>query len=334
MFTTKGVRGWLLSHALHHQHNRVYNFSSTTEYGTIGYEPSEESTKKFLDLVHYDKGGRIFTYVMTLDGLFRFTETGKEFGIDMLSKHTMHSDVAIYIAFSGEFFIRRLKHKSSPPPPDPVDDEQTQHPPDQVEDGKPVEEESSEDPALYELVIDNDSGTYRPNADLLPQLKEFLARNFPGLHILTLDCNADKDRQQRMKQEQRDRKKKEGGGVIYRQASSSSLSSSNMSDFGNLDETDRPEPGVAKMVRRSVKARGNQRKQHWKTVAKGRGEPVEGNQHDVPGEKKSQAPGPAGAAADSKAHTSEKASANAGPDSTVNTFEKGDASANANTATA
>lgn len=38
----------------------------------------------------------------------RFTETGKEFGIDLLSKHTMHSDLNVYVAFSGEFFIRRL----------------------------------------------------------------------------------------------------------------------------------------------------------------------------------------------------------------------------------
>ena len=52
-------------------------------------------TLQFLKMVHYDQGGRIFTYVITLDGLFRFTETGKEFGIDLLSKHTMHSDVNV-----------------------------------------------------------------------------------------------------------------------------------------------------------------------------------------------------------------------------------------------
>jgi len=52
-------------------------------------------TKKVLDF--YDQGGRIFTYVLTLDTKWRFTETGMEFGIDMLSKHTMHSDVSQYI---------------------------------------------------------------------------------------------------------------------------------------------------------------------------------------------------------------------------------------------
>ena len=92
----------------------MYNFDHATEFKTLP-APCQEFTQKFLELVHYDQGGRIFTYVLTLDALFRFTETGKEFGIDMLSKHTMHSDVAAYVAFSGEFFIRRLKHKDRKP---------------------------------------------------------------------------------------------------------------------------------------------------------------------------------------------------------------------------
>ena len=109
MFTRKGIRGVLLHKALHHQHARVYNFDSTTEY-EVFESPSRDMTMKFLDLVHYDRGGRIFTYVLTLDSLFRFTETGKEFGVDMLSKHTMHSDVSIYIAFSGEFLCLTTSH--------------------------------------------------------------------------------------------------------------------------------------------------------------------------------------------------------------------------------
>jgi hypothetical protein len=113
MFSKAGLRGRILNKALHHQHARVYNYSTTTEYGTV--EPhSEEASQKFLKLVHHDEGGRIFTYVLTLDGLLRFTETGKEFGIDLLSKHTMHSDVNIYIACSGEFFVRRLSEPDKP----------------------------------------------------------------------------------------------------------------------------------------------------------------------------------------------------------------------------
>ena len=52
-------------------------------------------TLAFLKMTHFDQGGRLFTYVLSLDGLLRFTETGEEFGIDLLSKHSMHSDVTV-----------------------------------------------------------------------------------------------------------------------------------------------------------------------------------------------------------------------------------------------
>ena len=230
MFTAKGVRGFILSKALHHQHARVYNFDGSTDYKTFN-EPCKEFTQKFLELVHYDKGGRIFTYVITLDALFRFTETGKEFGIDMLSKHTMHSDVAAYIAFSGEFFIRRLKHSGRAPPDQGGNNKS--HPPDEISGGPPDEETKVTDPSYYELVIDNDSGTYRPNAKLLPQLKKFLEANFPGLHVSTLDCQEDADKMGAMKDEQRERKKNEGEHVVYMQASRNSSVSS--SDEEGLD---------------------------------------------------------------------------------------------------
>jgi hypothetical protein len=230
MFTAKGVRGFILSKALHHQHARVYNFDHATEYKEFP-EPCKAFTQKFLELVHYDQGGRIFTYVLTLDALFRFTETGKEFGIDMLSKHTMHSDVAAYIAFSGEFFIRRLKH----PNRSPEDPGQASHPPADM-DGGPPKEEPKTDPSYYELIIDNDSGTYRPNAKLLPQLKAFFEANFPGLHVRTLDCQGDAEKMAHMKDEQREKKKKEGEHVVYTQASrSSSVSSSDISELDRLE---------------------------------------------------------------------------------------------------
>ncbi|KAF1943449.1 hypothetical protein EJ02DRAFT_453353 [Clathrospora elynae] len=242
MFTAKGVRGFILSKALHHQHARVYNFDNATEFKVMS-EPCKEFTQKFLELVHFDQGGRIFTYVLTLDALFRFTETGKEFGIDMLSKHTMHSDVAAYVAFSGEFFIRRLKHKERTPS-DGAGNNNTSHhpsadmdaassPTDKDQEG---DDEKHKDPSQYELVIDNDSGTYRPNAKLLPQLKEFFTKNFPGLHIRTLDCQGDADKMDQMKSEQRERKKKEGDQVVYTQMSrSSSMSSSDVDELDRLE---------------------------------------------------------------------------------------------------
>ena len=224
MFTGKSLRGWLLNHALHHEHSRIYNYDNTTKYGSF-LEPCKELTQQFLDLVHYDEGGRIFTYVITLDGQFRFTETGKQFGIDLLSKHTMHSDVSIYVAFSGEFFIRRLQSPNKDP------DKQPEHPPDDI-DGGPPAKDPPKDPAYYHLIIDNDSGTYRPNKDLLPQLKAFLKSNFPGLKISTLDCQGDEEKMNKMKDEQREKRKSEGKDIVFTQLSySSSISSSDEEDL-------------------------------------------------------------------------------------------------------
>ncbi|OCT46583.1 C2 domain protein [Cladophialophora carrionii] len=278
MFTSHSIRGRLLNRALHHQHGRIYNYDRTTKYGSFA-EPCLEMTKQFLDFVHYDEGGRIFTYVLTLDGQFRFTETGKEFGIDLLSKHTMHSDVSIYIAFSGEFFVRRVKHakmhkndatvdpqKETHPPSTPPDEEQKDNEegsskacpsqgctsklcsrlgctcqankappsPRPQPNGNNIRPEKDTDPTHYELIIDNDSGTYRPNAEKLPVLHQYLSANLPGLKIKTLDCQADAELQQALKKEQSEKKKASTGGksVMYMQnLSMSSLSSSDEEDL-------------------------------------------------------------------------------------------------------
>ena len=187
---------------------------------------------QFLDLVHWDKGGRIFTYVLTLDGQWRFTETGKEFGIDLLSKHTMHSDVNIYIAFAGEFFVRRLQRPHQSP------DEAETHPPADMN-GGPPSGDPPRDPAYYALVIDNDSGTYRPNAKLLPQLKAFMEHNLPGMKVTTLDCTSQSEKMAKMKTEQRERKKAEGKGMAYIQDSDGEISSSDEEDLARMESKGR-----------------------------------------------------------------------------------------------
>ncbi|KAI0137047.1 hypothetical protein BJ170DRAFT_40955 [Xylariales sp. AK1849] len=231
MFTSSGLRGRVLHKALTHQHHRIYNFDSSTKYGQ--FKPcSEEASLQFLKLTHFDQGGRIFTYVITLDGLFRFTETGKEFGIDLLSKHTMHSNVATYIACSGEFFIRRLERPTGSEDPEP--DEPTH--PDAPVPGGPPNDSPPTKPQYYQLIIDNDSGTYRPDKSVLPDLRTFLEKNFPGLGIVTLACDDDED--QKLKDAQRKAKKEEGTNihmVLNRSPSASSFSSDDISD---LEETE------------------------------------------------------------------------------------------------
>ena len=262
--TSKGIRGRFLQKALHHQHARVYNFDRTTEY-EVFESPCQDMTMKFLDLVHYDQGGRIFTYVLTLDSLFCFTETGKEFGIDLLSKHTMHSDVSIYIAFSGEFFIRRLEHPHRAPP---EGGKNASYRPDGIS-GGPPEDDTPKDPAYYELVIDNDSGTYRPNASLLPQLKSFFESNFPGLHIKTLDCQGDAELMNQMKQEQRDKK---GDHIIYTQLlrKSSSLGSSDEEALDELEAEGEPRDSrLVPNLKREAAAKQKAKKTHLKEYKPG-----------------------------------------------------------------
>lgn len=259
MFQAQSLRGRILHKALHHQHQRIYNFDRSTLHGSFP-EPCREFTQKFLEFVSYGQGGRIFTYVITLDGQLRFTETGKEFGIDMLSKHTMHSDVSIYIAYSGEFFIRRrkhrrrMRHRSSRSRSNSRSKSRSRSPHVDCDNGIPVEEEISgtagpdededehmvqdisTEPADYELFIDNDSGTYRPNSAMLPQLKEFLTKNFPGLHITTLASQEDAELMGQMKEEQRNFKKEHGHLITYLQQSSASSLSISSSEEDELNE--------------------------------------------------------------------------------------------------
>lgn len=137
----------------------------------------------------------------------------------------MHSDVSIYIAYSGEFFVRRRPQSN---------ESSTENPTSEI-----VEEstaEPSHDPLDYELVIDNDSGTYRPNAQYLPVLKEFLEGNLPGIKIKTLDSQKDADYMARLKGEQRERKNNEGHRITYMQRTSSISSSISSSDEEELQE--------------------------------------------------------------------------------------------------
>ncbi|KAH8107689.1 hypothetical protein BXZ70DRAFT_912163 [Cristinia sonorae] len=181
MFKKRGIEGMLLHRALHRQHTMIYKWDRNTvcevvkssqsqDYGEDGQvmvfhdkrtgdkrteKESEAFARQLLRMTSHGTHGRIFTYVIMLDGEWRFTETGEHLAIQFLSKHTMHSDVSIEIAFSGEFFIRPI-HPSSD------SDSDKDHP-------------QSSDPKDYELIIDNDSGTYRPSKDLLPTLEKYLS---------------------------------------------------------------------------------------------------------------------------------------------------------------
>ncbi|KAI1205300.1 uncharacterized protein F4807DRAFT_443505 [Annulohypoxylon truncatum] len=219
LFRGRGLRGKVLNKALHHQHRRIYNFDRHTLWGKFD-ACTEDASHQFLKMAHYGEGGHIFTYIITLDGMMRWTATGKEIGLDLLSKHTLHSDAAAYIACSGEFFIRRVNRAES------SEDAELEEHPQKPPVGKPED---------YQLIIDNDSGTYRPDKSVLPDLHSLLERNLPGIDIVTLACDDPED--QRLKKEQAKLKKE--GRVIMVMNRSPSQTSFSSSDISDLDEMER-----------------------------------------------------------------------------------------------
>lgn len=106
MFRRSGIRGLILHHALHKQHLSIYKWDKNVVWGVIGdnddapqgdQEKQERANegaqggdgevekrddlgddslamaKQFLKMTSYGTHGRIFTYVIMLDGEWRFT---------------------------------------------------------------------------------------------------------------------------------------------------------------------------------------------------------------------------------------------------------------------
>lgn len=197
LFTQKGLRGRILHYGLKRQYGMVYYYSKSTETGVVGVTNDDEADKdeeetlekqiatRFLEMCHWGEGGRLYTYIIMLDGEWHFTETGPEFAIDMLSKHSMHSNIAPDIAYSGEFFVQELDanesaqsaeaqaaEESNGESKDNSDAPANEHSegngrPSVAMEGKPSASTKHtknskirpRDPKQYELIIDNDSGT-------------------------------------------------------------------------------------------------------------------------------------------------------------------------------
>ena len=108
----------------------------------------------FLDRKTEQIRPRIFNYA--IDGTtWQFSETGHQFFGDS-GKHILLANCSEFVCYAGEFHLRPKFGWTR------LDDE-------------------------WELVFDNASGTYSPDANLLVNLKELLAFNFPGLNIVTYD---------------------------------------------------------------------------------------------------------------------------------------------------
>ncbi|KAI0761498.1 hypothetical protein BD413DRAFT_485927 [Trametes elegans] len=108
----------------------------------------------------------VYTYIIAVeDDSFRFSETGAAFFVDFASKHALHANCAPAVRYSGEFHPR-------------------------PEGGwEAFSDDVPDDSVRWEIVIDNNSGTYSPDPMMLPDLQELLQYNFPGFKFLALDRN-------------------------------------------------------------------------------------------------------------------------------------------------
>lgn len=106
----------------------------------------------------------VYTYIIASgDDTLRFSETGAAFFVDFASKHALHANCAETVRYSGEFHPRPAGGWAN------------------------FREDLPDDAVDWELVIDNNSGTYSPDAMLLPDLKALLEYNFPGFKVFALD---------------------------------------------------------------------------------------------------------------------------------------------------
>ena len=149
-------------------HKMLYARSTNNGFGII------EKPADLLQIFVGGSGGKdgmpprvkpaVYTYVISAeDYSFRFSETGAAFFVDFASKHALHANCAESVCYSGEFHPRPEGGWAQ------------------------FSDDTPDDLVKWELVIDNNSGTYSPNKDLLPILKELLEYNFPGFGIIALD---------------------------------------------------------------------------------------------------------------------------------------------------
>ncbi|KND01060.1 uncharacterized protein SPPG_04152 [Spizellomyces punctatus DAOM BR117] len=103
----------------------------------------------------------MYTYIID-DETLRFSETGAAFLVDFASKHALHSNCSEYVRFAGEFHVRPLG-------------------------GWDLTVEPSALGKDWQVVMDNNSGTYAPGKELLPALERLMKCNFGGLDVVVVD---------------------------------------------------------------------------------------------------------------------------------------------------
>jgi len=144
------------------QHSVMYNNIPSPE---TGYITSKGDLMELLSYGRRNGKPRAYTYVLVererrlsphkgRQFLFRFSETGIQMAKDYFSKHAMHANASPEVVYAGEFHV--------------------------LPDG-----------GRHVLYLDNNSGTFAPDKEMLPVLEKLFVWNFPGLNVRAVSYDSD-----------------------------------------------------------------------------------------------------------------------------------------------
>jgi hypothetical protein len=169
ILSQEGLVGSTTRTAIQGFHKKLYAKRPDDERGVIA------SKADVLKLFHLGKKSRspfanrvkpaIYTYVIAVeDNTMRFSETGApKSATDYYSKHALHANAMSAVRYSGEFHLR-------------------------PKGGWANFRDSMRDMDVeWEFIIDNSSGTYAPDKELLGNVRKLMMENFPGVVVFALD---------------------------------------------------------------------------------------------------------------------------------------------------
>ncbi|KAK6510533.1 hypothetical protein TWF506_009638 [Arthrobotrys conoides] len=166
-------------HLVRKQYQNIYGHDNNTVYGA--WDDSDDVGQGLVDLLQPVEN-KLFTFVITTNGEWRFCETGDEYKINHLSKHGMHSNGEEKVAWSGEFFIRFEKDVTEEDVKDAKmyarDGQRAKI------DGEKTNVSGLQDQGRWKIYLDNDSGTYSPDKEKIATFREFMAQNLKGIEVV------------------------------------------------------------------------------------------------------------------------------------------------------
>ncbi|KAK6541974.1 hypothetical protein TWF694_007747 [Orbilia ellipsospora] len=184
----------ILRHLVRNQYQNIYGHDKNTVYNS--WWDADEAGPGLVDLLQPVEN-KIFTFVITTSGEWRFCETGDEFKINHISKHGMHANGKDKVVWAGEFFVRFDNEVSE----EDVKDAE-------MYDERGNQEETAERKGRWKIYLDNDSGTYSPDKEKLGDFREFMAKNLRGIEIVVKDFQDEKLKE--AKEEQKGKNKEDG----------------------------------------------------------------------------------------------------------------------------